>query len=147
MIAMVAQWFFICLVASASMIAIVAFARSRVIAKLRQSHPSRGLFSFSDGYRIRSVDPIAVLNAMESHKEYRFDLHPARVLDGEKEAMDITVDAVRQSFGIPPFTSPGRPGLTHQECLRLLNAFRVHIAVQKKSTEQIAISSPSTAAI
>jgi hypothetical protein len=142
----VTQWFFICVLASALMMAIVGFARSRVIARLRRSHPSRGLFSFSDGYRIRSVDPIAVLNAMEAHKEYRFDLHPARVLDGEKEAMDITVNAVRQAFGIPPFTAPGRPGLTHQECLRLLNAFRVHIAVQKKSTESIAISSPSTAA-
>jgi hypothetical protein len=142
----VIQWLLICLLASASMMVIVAFARSRVITRLRRSHPSRGLFSFSDGYRIRSVDPIAVLNAMESHPQYRFDLHPARVLEGEKEAMDITVDAVRQAFGIPPFTAPGRPGLTHQECLRLLNAFRVHIAVQKKSTESTAISSPSTAA-
>jgi hypothetical protein len=142
----VTQWFFICVLASALMMAVVVFARSIVIDRLRRSPPSRGLFSFSDGYRIRSVDPIAVLNSMESHKEYRFDLHPARVLKGEKEAMNITVDAVRQAFGIPLFTAPGRPGLTHQECLRLLNAFRVHIAVQKKSTESIAISSPSTAA-
>lgn len=140
------QWLLICVLASVFMLSIIAFARSRVIAKLRRSHPSRGLFSFSDGFRIRSVDPIAVLNAMEAHPQYRFDLHPARVLDGEKEAMDITVDAVRQAFGIPAFTSPGRPGLTHQECLRLLNAFRYHVAMQKKSTEPIAISSPSTAA-
>lgn len=140
------QWILVCLLASISMMCVVAFARSIVVAKIKRSHPSRGLFSFSDGLRIRSVDPIAVLNAMEAHKEYRFDLHPARVLEGEKEAMDITVDAVRQAFGIPPFTAPGRPGLTYQECLRLLNAFRVHIAVQKKSTELTATLSPSTAA-
>ena len=116
-----------CLLASIAMMVIVAFARWRVIAKLKRSRPSRGLFSFSDGHRIRSVDPIAVLNAMESHKEYRFDLHPARVFEGEKEAINITVDAVRQAFGIPPFTATGRPGLTHQECLRLLNAFCLYI--------------------
>lgn len=140
------QWVLICLLASVAMMGVVVFARSRVIAKLKRSHPSRGLFSFSDGLRIRSADPIAVLNAMEAHPQYRFDLHPARVLDGEKEAMEITVDAVRQAFGIPPFTAPGRPGLTHQECLRLLTAFRIHIATQKKSTELTAISSPSMAA-
>jgi hypothetical protein len=140
------QWLLVCLLASGLMFAIVLFARSRVIAKLRRSHPSRGLFSFSDGLRIRSVDPIAILNAMEAHPQYRFDLHPARVLEGEKEAMDITVDAVRKAFGIPPFTAPGRPGLTHQECLRLLTAFRNYVALQKKSTEPTATYSPSTAA-
>jgi hypothetical protein len=143
---LIIQWLLICVLASATMFGIVLFARSRVIAKLGHSHPSRGLFSFSDGHRIRSVDPIAVLNAMEAHPQYRFDLHPARVADGEKEAMDITVDAVRKAFGIPAFTAPGRPGLTHTECLRLLNAFRVHIATQKKSTESTATYSPSTAA-
>ena len=140
------QWFMICVLASASMFAVVVFARSVVISRLSRSHPSRGLFSFSDGVRIRSVDPIAVLTAMEAHPQYRFDLHPARVLEGEKEAMDITVDAVRKAFGVPPFVSPKRPGLTHQECLRLLHAFRVYIASQKKSTELNVTSSPFTAA-
>lgn len=143
---MMIQWLLFYILTSVAMMGVVVFARSRVIAKLRRSHPSRGLFAFSDGFRIRSVDPIAVLTTMEAHKEYRFDLHPSRVLEGEKEAMAITVDAVRQAFGIPAFTVPGRPGLTHQECLRLLTAFRIHIALQKKSIESIAISSQFTAA-
>lgn len=146
MIVLPLLWLCICLLCAVLSLSIVGSARNRIVNSLRQSPESRGLFSFHDGYRIRTVDPIDVLSAMEGHKEYRFDLHPQRVLDGEKEAMNITVDAVRQAFGIPPFTAVGKPGLTQQECLRLLNAFIVYIASQKKSTEPIATSSPSTAA-
>ena len=82
---LIIEWLAMCLLASIAMMAIVVFARSRVIARLKRSHPSRGLFSFSDGHRIHSVDPIAILNSMEAHKEFRFDQHPSRALDGVKD--------------------------------------------------------------
>ena len=143
---MIILWLCVCCLCTFLAMVIVIAARYLLSKTIRMSPEARGLFAFHDGFRIRTLDPIDVLNAMEAHKEYRFDLHPQRVRDGEKEAMDITVDAVRQAFGIPPFTAVRRPGLTQQECLRLLNAFVVYIATQKKSTEPIATSSPSTEA-
>jgi hypothetical protein len=118
--------------------ALASVAAVRVILGRRQSAGHRGLFGFSDGARVRYVDPIAIIVAMEAHPEYRFDLHPSRVADGEKEAIATTVDAVRNAFGIPKFSQVGKPGLTQRECLALFNAFCNFVGTQKKSTESTA---------
>lgn len=105
----------------------------------------RGLFVFRDGGRIvRSVDPIQALLALEDHPKFRFDLHPRRADEGDKEAIEIIADAVRQAFSVRAYTKPGEPGLTVAECRSLLNAFVLYIDAQKKSTEFGAISAQST---
>ena len=129
------QWYSFCILLAVIGIAIVVLVRRRLARSLLQSPRARGLFRFSDGVNFHTVDPIEILNAMEAHPEYRFDLHPGRVRDGEKEAIEITVDAVRTAFKVPAFTKVGTPGLTTQECLRLIGTFNCYCASQKKSTE------------
>lgn len=95
---------------------------------------NRGLFRFSDGGdRIRSVDPIVVLMKFESHEKFRLDLHPLRAFEGEREATEILIDAVRSAFSVPEYSSPGQSGLTAQECLDLFRAFVFYVDAQKKN--------------
>lgn len=112
------------------------FARwylNRLAKKLADDPGRRGLFCFHDGAKVRSVDPISVLMEMEAHEHYRFDLTPLRVARGEREAVEITVDAVRKAFGVAEYTKPGTAGLTVQETLQLFNAFCRYLDLQKKS--------------
>jgi len=126
---------------AACVIAFVLIVRYRL-----QRSPSRGLFRFSDGLRVREVDPIGVLMALESHPKFRLDLDPKRALeDGDQEAMATMADAVRIAFGVPEFTSPKRPGLTVYECVELLAVFSLYVDSQKKSTKPSPISPASTA--
>lgn len=113
------------------------------MAKEYRSH--RGLFRFNDGARIRSVDPIEVLIALEAHPEFRFDLHPLRAANGESEAFGVIADAVRSAFSVPAFTVPNTPGLTVRECYELYRAFVYYVHLQKKSTEPMPISASDTA--
>jgi hypothetical protein len=103
----------------------------------------RGLFRFSDGVKVRSIDPISVLMDMEAHDRYRFDIHPQRVAEGDKESQEITVDAVRGAFRVGEFTAVGRPGLTFQECLKLWDSFCWFIDQQKKNSERPPTWQPS----
>lgn len=124
------------LASAAAAVGIVAASRILLARKAVRSAKYRSLFQFSDGVNIRAVDPIVVIEAMEAHEQYRFDVHPQRVAEGEKEAIAVTIDAVRRAFAIPAFSKVGVPGLTNNECLQLLNAFTLWIAAQKKSTER-----------
>ena len=106
---------------------------------------SRGLFRFHDGKRIRQVDPISVLMALESHPKFRLDLDPKRALeDGDQEAMALLADAVRSAFGVREFSSPRRAGLTVYECVELLAVFSFYVDSQKKSTNTSPTCPPST---
>lgn len=121
----------ICCLFAIIVLGLVLVVRGRMI---RQT-PSRGLFRFSDGVRIREVDPISVILALEAHPTFRMDLDPRRALeDGDSQAMATMADAVRSAFGVPEFTRPGRPGLTVYECVELLAVFSLYVDSQKKST-------------
>lgn len=123
----------------------IVLARWLVVGRMvREKRSNRGLFRFNDGVRIRSVDPIEVLIALEAHSEFRFDLHPLRASNGESEAFGVIADAVRSAFGVPAFTSPGQPGLTVRECYELYSVFVRYVTLQKKSTEPTPISASDT---
>jgi hypothetical protein len=117
---------------------LISLTRVMLEAKGKRSAESRGLFEFSNGVRIVAVDPIEVVTAMEEHDRFRFDVHPTLLEDGDKEAIAITVDAVRHAFGVPAYHSPKQPGLTNKECIALYDAFCIWLARQKKSTESVA---------
>lgn len=118
-----------------------------VIVVRRKLRPiNRGLFRFSDGVRVREVDPISVVLALESHPTFRIDLDPRRALeDGDSVAMATMADAVRTAFGVPEFTAPNRPGLTVYECVELLAVFSLYVDSQKKSTNP-PLTSPASMA-
>lgn len=110
----------------------------------RKSSQYRGLFRFSDGVRVRAVDPIAILIALEAHKSFRFDLHPLRAQEGEPEALEIIADAVRQAFDVPAYSQPKHPGLTIRECYDLFRSFIFYADAQKKNIKPTPISAEST---
>ena len=80
----------------ATMALAIACSRWLIVnRKVREHRSNRGLFRFHDGARLRSVDPIEVLIALEVHPQFRFDLHPLRAANGESEAFGVIADAVR----------------------------------------------------
>lgn len=93
-----------------------------------------GLFRFNDGLKNRSIDPIATLLALEGHKELLPYRHPEQARNGNKEAIRICTDAIKDSFGVVAFSDPKLPGLTVAEMLDLLNVFLYYCEIQKKST-------------
>lgn len=130
-------------------IAIFALLAATVSVRLflerkRKRESRRGLFVYSDGKRVRSVDPITAILTLEAHKDFRFDRHPKQAAEGDKEAIAICADAVREAFGVPPYVAPGKPGLTVAECYSLLQAFGRYVALQKKSINLSATFAPST---
>jgi hypothetical protein len=102
----------------------------------------RGLFRFGDGAKIREIDPIEVIAAMESHPEFCFHLHPKRCERGESEAFLVLADAVRKAFRVPEYSQPGEPGLTVRECWELYCVFARYVYSQKKSTNSTPILPP-----
>lgn len=124
----------------------VSFVLSvRFIARRRTRTTHDGLFVFWNGKQNKTVDPIHVLMALEAHPKFRLDLDPRRALeDGDREAMENLTEAVRQAFGVPAFTQPGRPGLTVYECCELLAVFIAYVDMQKKSTKPPQTSPPNT---
>jgi hypothetical protein len=95
---------------------------------------NRGLYLFHDGKQMRAVDPISVLTALEDHDKFRFDVHPQRVQEGDREATSILVDAVRKAFGVPVYSSPKTAGLIERECIELYWHFCHWLQLQKKSS-------------
>lgn len=100
----------------------------------RTRKDSRGLFTYSDGHAIRSIDPVEAFLALERHDQFRFDVHPKQAADGDSESIEIVAKAVREAFMVPAYASPRKPGLTVTECHKLLGAFAAYIDLQKKST-------------
>lgn len=117
------------------LLVLVSLARVFIESRQKRSAASRGLFEFSNGVQMVAVDPIEVITAMEEHDRFRFDVHPKLLEDGDKEAVAVTVDAVRFAFGVPAYINPKMPGLTNKECIALYDAFCIWLAHQKKSTE------------
>lgn len=114
------------------------------LERKRRRESRRGLFVYSDGKRVRSVDPISAILTLEAHKDFRFDRHPKQAADGDKEAIAICADAVREAFSVPAYSAPGKPGLTVAECYSLLQAFGRYVALQKKSISLSATFAQST---
>lgn len=100
------------------------------LARLRQKR-TREIFQFWDGTTNRRADPLGLWLKLQSHSTYNLTTHPAMVDSGDPEALKITIDAVRDVFGVKSFEDGG---LTAQECLTLLVGFFLYLESQKKST-------------
>lgn len=104
----------------------------------------RGMFGFNDGKHERWVDPISVMLAFENHPQYRADIHPNLVSQGNKEAISVLVDAVKHAFNVVDYSSPKLPGLTINEMIGLWQAFYDWVDMQKKSMQCDRIFAEST---
>lgn len=102
----------------------------------RREECRRKIFRYWDGARWRRCDPIEAMFRLQSHPRFDHKLHPILVDEGDREAIEITCEAVRQAFGVPAFDSATSAGLTVGETLDLLCEFCLYLEGLKKSTGQ-----------
>ncbi len=105
----------------------------------------RLLFRFHDGRGWRAIDPLLAVMALNEHQEYRGDLHPRLVEQGDPEAIQITLRAVKQVFAVEDYEPATRLGLTLGEQLHLLYTFSRYLELLKKSTAPWPTAPRSTA--
>lgn len=98
----------------------------------RKWQNSRLIYEFFDGENYRKVDPSVVSRKLEKHPTYRPDVHLPLAEKGEEEAIQIILDAVRESFGLPVFDSLSGSGLTEVELIDLLTDFSYWVDDIKK---------------
>lgn len=118
----------------------------RRINNLFRRKSSKRIFAFHDGCRWRSVDPIEILHGLDSHPKYLASKHAVMVASGDREAIEITAQAVCDVFNVEPYLDAGGRvrGLTIGERLALLSAFNAYCAWVKKNIELGATPAPST---
>lgn len=124
----------------------VLFVANLIVRSKRKAR-RYGLFRFSDGKQIRSLDPIQLLLSLEADKELLLYRHPEQARKGNKEAIRICTTAIQNCFGVVPYTDPKLPGLTITEMLDLLDAFCIYCELQKKSTNTLETSEVSSESI
>lgn len=100
----------------------------------RLGRDPRGLFTFFDGRRWRSVDPLAVARAFFTHRNFDWDETPELLRSGvatvQLEAFRVIGEAVREVFAMKPVD---QGGLSDLECLDLLTSFRQYLGDVKKN--------------
>ncbi|MFO0940068.1 MAG: hypothetical protein U0930_04810 [Pirellulales bacterium] len=101
-------------------------------SKFRPGSNAR-IFSFWDGTKYRTIDPVKVLAALSSHPVYVPDRHYlAAVKDCDMKAMEIVASAVSDVFEVQAYND-GK-GLTVAERLSLLSTFYLYCEAVKKNT-------------
>ena len=106
----------------------------------------RGLFSFFDGRRYRSVDALTAARSLFAHPRFDWDETPGLLRSGvasvQLTAFARIGETVREVFAIPPVEAGG---LTELGCADLLAAFQDHLGNVKKNGSLFPISPISTA--
>lgn len=99
----------------------------------RKPERQREIFTFWDGNKPRSADPIAVYRSLKDDPKFNIDVHPALVDAGDVDAIGITAAAVRSAFGVKSLDAGG---LTEQECISLLLQYFNWVDSVKKKDNQ-----------
>jgi hypothetical protein len=105
------------------------------------------LFSYFDGARWRSIDPLAAIYALESHPVYCDKKHFAGTVQGDRESIEAAAGAVCDVFGVLPFNGETGKGLTIGQRIGLLQSFAAYLSELKKNIKDSATSQPSTESI
>jgi len=95
----------------------------------------RLLFRYHDGSQWQAIDPLVAVIGLSEHPQYRGDLHPRLVEQGDQEAIQITLRAVKDVFRVQDYDRTTRLGLTLGEQLQLLYTFSRYLELLKKSTD------------
>lgn len=113
----------------------------------RRRDRQRAIFRYWDGTRERGADPAVVYRAFVSHPTFNWETHPVLIDTGDKEALTITLGAIREVFGVAAWSEDGHgnsSGLTDWETIDLLIQFNHYIGGLKKSTSPTLTSPPPT---
>jgi hypothetical protein len=100
----------------------------------RFTRRKRNLFSYWDGSRMRSDDPLAIQMRIETHPTCRWDVHPIAAERGDVEAYKITLNAICDVFKVRMFDPDQPGGLTHEELMTLLGQYADYVDALKKNT-------------
>ena len=118
-----------------------------------KSDPSqnRDIFRFWDGEEDRGIAPLRAYRALLAHPDFDWEVHPGLIdqMDSEDahlrdmaiQASELTVQAVRDVFGVRPWTDQ-TPGLTESEMISLLIGFVDYLVGVKKNTSPSPTSPP-----
>ena len=111
----------------------------------RRRKPKRDLFHFEDGGgNKRAADPLACWRGMMNHVEYRHEVHPKQVHEGDQESLEITLRMVQDVFEVEEWGEDTPNGLTQGEMLDLLISFIEYVSDVKKNTSLSATAPPPT---
>lgn len=91
----------------------------------------RAIFRYWDGSRFRNADPWALYRALQLHNRFTWE-HLKLVEIEDAEAIEITLEAVRDVFGVQAFDGETRRGLTESETIALIESFEDYVAIVKK---------------
>lgn len=95
------------------------------------------IFAFYDGSRWRTVDPLEVIIKIREHPEYNDARHFADSYDEDPEVREPAIrkmgDAVCSAFGVQPWNSETRTGLTLMERVGLMRSFAAYCEAVKKN--------------
>lgn len=106
------------------------------IASWFRPRSSPRIFSYFDGEKYRTIDPVQVLNSLNSHPRYVPERHyHAAVRECKIDAMEIVGAAVCDAFGVQAYND-GK-GLTIAERLGLLSTFYLYCEAVKKNTSPL----------
>lgn len=89
---------------------------------------ARNVFRFFDGQRMRAVDPFTVYLALDRHPTFEWG-HIVDATNGDAEATEKVVGAVREVFGIP---SSQENCLTAREVCQVMDDYAEWIEASKK---------------
>lgn len=106
--------------------------------------PNRLLFRFYDGQTWRCEDPLLIRQRIDSHPDYRWDVHPAMAEKGDAKAFEIVLNAICEGFGVTRYDWQTKTGLTQAELLELLNKFAIYLDSIKKNIFFLPNSASST---
>ena len=99
----------------------------------------RSIFTFWDGRKIVSDDPMRIFRALLAHPKFDWNTHP-HFIDTygrdpkSHEDRETVLDAVCEVFGVQRFHPETQAGLTEEELLSLLWAFTSYCDKKKAST-------------
>lgn len=113
----------------------------------RRRERQRAIFRYWDGTRERGADPAVVYRALVSHPTFDWETHPVLIDTGDKDALAITLGAIREVFGVVAWAedNDGRStGLTDWETIDLLIQFNWYLGGLKKSTSPTPTLPPPT---
>lgn len=111
---------------------------------------SARIFAFYDGSNWRTIDPLAVVIALREHPTYNDARHFRESYDSDPTIRDPAIQkmaaAACDAFGVKPYDSETRTGLTLMERVGLVRSFAMYLEAVKKNIETSATAQPSTAA-
>ena len=102
----------------------------------------RKIFTYWDGCKNVSVDPLLVWRSILSHTLFDPETLGPAYDRGEEDAWKLVQKITRDVFNVPAFTILGQPGLTELELDSLFKRFQLYMEGLKKSTSQSPTSQP-----